>query len=107
MWATAIQADLEPLSGPRVFGYARWRMDWVKVSSEFAQDRRTLGLASVHDVVNSIDDAGSTRPGLLPTQVQARKNKPAAGGFVLESLISIPGLMCSKVFFQIEVMSID
>ncbi len=63
MWATAIQADLEPLSGPRVFGYARWRKDWVNVSSELAQDPRALGLASVHDVVNSIDVAGSTRNG--------------------------------------------
>ncbi len=28
------KADLEPLSGSRVFSYARWRKDWVKVSSE-------------------------------------------------------------------------
>ncbi len=34
-WAT-----IEPLSGPQVFGHARWRKDWVKVSSELAQDRR-------------------------------------------------------------------
>ncbi len=39
-WATTIKADLEPISGPRVFGHARWRQDWVKVSSELAQDRR-------------------------------------------------------------------
>ncbi len=39
-WAATIKADLEPLSGPRVFGHARWRKDWVKVSSELAQDRR-------------------------------------------------------------------
>ncbi len=38
-WATTIKADLEPLSGPRVFGHARWRMDWVKVTCELAQDR--------------------------------------------------------------------
>ncbi len=39
-WATTIKAaDLEPISGPRVFGHARWRKDWVKVSSELAQDR--------------------------------------------------------------------
>ncbi len=31
--ATAF-SDLEPLSGPRVFGHARWRKDWVEVSSE-------------------------------------------------------------------------
>ncbi len=54
-WATAI-------SGPRVFGHAQWGKDWVKVSSEVAQDRRTWK-ASVRDVVNSICDAGSTRPG--------------------------------------------
>ncbi len=56
-WATTTKADLEPISGPRVFGHARWRKDWVKVSSELAQDRRTLG-ASARDVVNSIGDAG-------------------------------------------------
>ncbi len=39
-WATTIKADLEPISGPKVFGHARWRQDWVKVSSELAQDRR-------------------------------------------------------------------
>ncbi len=32
-WATTTKADLEVLSGPRVFGYARWKKDWVKVSS--------------------------------------------------------------------------
>ncbi len=26
-WSTTIKADLEPLSGPRVFGHARWRKD--------------------------------------------------------------------------------
>ncbi len=36
--------------------------DWVKVSSELAQGRRAWS-ASVRDVVNSIGDAGSTRPG--------------------------------------------
>ncbi len=61
-WATTIKADLEPLYGPRVFGHARWRMGWVKVSSDLAQERRTWS-ASVRDVVNSIDDTGSTRPG--------------------------------------------
>ncbi len=38
-WATTIKADLEPISGPRLFGYARRRKDWVGVSSELAQDR--------------------------------------------------------------------
>ncbi len=60
-WATTIKADLEPLSGPRVFGHARWRKDWVKFSSELAQDRRAWS-ASVRGVVNAIGDAGSTRP---------------------------------------------
>ncbi len=38
-WATTIKAGLEPISGPRVSGYARWRKDWVKVASELALDR--------------------------------------------------------------------
>ncbi len=29
---TTITADLEPLSRARVFGYARWRKGWMKVS---------------------------------------------------------------------------
>ncbi len=37
-WATTIKADLEPISGPRVFGHARWRKDWVKVSCELAKE---------------------------------------------------------------------
>ncbi len=60
-WATTIKADLEPLSGPRVFGHARWRKDWVKVSSELAHNRRAWS-AAVRDVVNAIGDADSTRP---------------------------------------------
>ncbi len=72
-WATTIKADLEPISGPRVFGHARWRKDWVKVSSELAQDRRAWS-SSVRDVVNAIGDAGSTRPGRMPRQCkQVRK----------------------------------
>ncbi len=50
-WAIKIKANLESLSGPRVFVHARWRKNWVNVSSELAQDRRY--------VVNSIGDAGS------------------------------------------------
>ncbi len=38
--ATTFKADLEPLSGPRVFGHVRWRKGWVNVSSELAQGRR-------------------------------------------------------------------
>ncbi len=55
-YATTIKADLVPLSGPWVLGHARWRNDWVNVSSEHAQDRRA-GSASVRDVVNSIGNA--------------------------------------------------
>ncbi len=44
-----------------LFGHVRWRKDWVKVSSELAQDRRAWS-ASVRDMVNAIGDAGSTRP---------------------------------------------
>ncbi len=36
--------------------------DWVKVSSKLAQDRRARSVC-VRDVVSSIGDAGSTRPG--------------------------------------------
>ncbi len=53
-WTTTIKANLEPLSGPRVFDHARWRKDWVKVSSELTQDRLAWSA--------SIGDAGSTRP---------------------------------------------
>ncbi len=55
-WATTIKADLEPISGPRVFGHARWRKDWVNASSTLARDRRAWS-ASVRDVVNAIGDA--------------------------------------------------
>ncbi len=55
MWITTIKADLEPLSGPRVIGYVRWRTSWV-------QDPRAWS-ASIRDVINFIGDAGSTRPG--------------------------------------------
>ncbi len=61
-WATTIKADLEPISGPRVFGHAQWRKDWVKKYSELAQDRRAWS-ASVRDVVSSTGNVGSTRPG--------------------------------------------
>ncbi len=29
--------------GPRAFGYARWRKDWVKVSGELAHERQAWG----------------------------------------------------------------
>ncbi len=46
---------MQPLSGPRVFG---WKNDWVKITNELAQERRAWG-ASIRDVVNSIGDTGS------------------------------------------------
>ncbi len=61
-WATTTKADLEPISGPRVYGHARWRKDCVKVYSKLAQDRRAWN-ATVRDMVNAIGHAGSTRPG--------------------------------------------
>ncbi len=56
-----IKADLEALTRHRVFGYARWRKVWVKISSELAQDRRDWGV-STRNVVNSIGDASPARP---------------------------------------------
>ncbi len=53
-----MKADLEPLPGPRVFGYyARWRKDWEKLFRELAQ--------GVRDVANLIRDAGSTQEHLI------------------------------------------
>ncbi len=56
---TTVKADLEPHSGRRVFGHARWRKDWVKISSELARDRQ-LWNASVQEVMSSRCDASST-----------------------------------------------
>ncbi len=72
MWTTTLKADLEPLSGPLAFGYARWRKGRVKVSSELARDRWAWD-ASVRNLVNSIDDVGSTHLGWMPPQVQVGK----------------------------------
>ncbi len=47
------QGRLASLLGPRVFGNARWKKDWVKVSKEFAQARRACG-DSVRDLVSPI-----------------------------------------------------
>ncbi len=52
-WAITIKADLEPLSGPRISGYVRWREDWVKVSSEVTQDCRPWGANSIGDVCST------------------------------------------------------
>ncbi len=59
-WAIKLQEDLEPLSRPRIFGYALWRKEWVKVSSELVQDCRFWGPSYWG---NLIDNAGFTRPG--------------------------------------------
>ncbi len=37
-------------------------LDWVKAASELTQDQRAWS-ASVRNVVNSLGDVGSTRPG--------------------------------------------
>ncbi len=47
---TTLKEDMEPLFGPRVFDRARWRKDWMKVSSELAQDRQAWS-TSIRDVV--------------------------------------------------------
>ncbi len=72
--ATTVKADLEPLSWLRISGHVRWRKDWVKLSSELAQDRRPWS-SSFRDVVNLIGDASSARSGWMPTQVQVSKLK--------------------------------
>ncbi len=50
-----LEADLEPLSVLRAFGYAR---------------RKKVLDACVCDVVNEIGDTGSTRSGLMPPRKQ-------------------------------------
>ncbi len=61
-WRPAEDEGNHNYDGTRVFGYTQWRKGWVKVSSELAQGRRALG-TFIRDVVSSIGDAGSTRPG--------------------------------------------
>ncbi len=56
---TTVRADLEPHSGRRVFGHARWRKDWVKISSELVRDRQPWN-ASVQEVMYSLCDDSST-----------------------------------------------
>ncbi len=50
-----LNEDLEALPGPRGFGYAQSRQDWVKITSEIAQGRLVWG-ASIRHVVTSIRD---------------------------------------------------
>ncbi len=64
-WALTDMAHLELLSGQRVFGYALWRQDWVKVSSYLTHGRRAYG-ASIRDVIDSINYAGSPHPRRRP-----------------------------------------
>ncbi len=74
-WVTTIKADLEPLSGPRVFGYARWRKDWVKVSRELVQDRRTWGV--------SVRGGNSACPRLIPLFMLDRWRLKLAGKWII------------------------
>ncbi len=70
-WATTLKEDLEPPSGPRVFGFARWRKDWAKITSEFVQYRRAWGV-SIRDVVTSTDNTDSTHPHLNDTTITSK-----------------------------------
>ncbi len=57
---TTLKEGLELLPGPWILGCAWWRKDWVKLSSEPAQDRRAW-VASNPDVVNFTGEAGLTQ----------------------------------------------
>ncbi len=41
--ATRFKEDLEPLPGPQVFGYTRWRGDWVKSHKAVVHELPQLG----------------------------------------------------------------
>ncbi len=58
-WATTVKVGLEPSPDRKS---SATHDDWVKASSELMQEHRALS-ASIRDVVSSIGDAGSTRPG--------------------------------------------
>ncbi len=77
-----MKAYLEPLSGPRVFGYAPGRKDRLKVSSELAQDRRAWS-SSVLDVVNPI---GGAQPAPSECQRKYKKTAYAEVSFCLNEL---------------------
>ncbi len=62
--ATTLKEDMKPLPRLRVFGFARWRKDWAKISNELTQERRIWGVRFRH-VDNLIGDAGSTHPVLF------------------------------------------
>ena len=68
-WASTIKDDLAALSGPQVVGIRRWNRDWLAVSCDLAQDQRTWA-AVTRDAVFALEEAGSTRPGKKPIQVQ-------------------------------------
>ncbi len=61
-WTTTLTEPVEPLPGLLVFGCARKRKDWVKVSSELAQDHQAW-TTSIRFAVSSFNGAGSIRPG--------------------------------------------
>ncbi len=41
--ASRLKKDLEPLPGPQVFGYKRWRGDWVKSHKTVVHELPQLG----------------------------------------------------------------
>ena len=61
-WASTIKDDLAALSGPQVVGFRRWNRDWLAISCDLAQDRRTWAVM-IQDAVLAREEAGSTRPG--------------------------------------------
>ena len=68
-WASTIKDDIAALSGPQVVGLRRWNRDWLAISCDLAQDRRTWA-AMVRDAVLAQEEAGSTRPGWKLIQVK-------------------------------------
>ena len=72
MWASTIKDDVAALSSPRVVCLRRWNRDWLEISCDLAQDRRTWAVM-VWDAVLAREEASSTRPGWKPIQVQINK----------------------------------
>ncbi len=58
-FATTIKADLEPISGPRIFGHARWRKEWVNVSRAAKPGVPPSETCSTHPPVNA--DANTSK----------------------------------------------
>ena len=51
-WAGVIKDDLAVLSGPKVVGLRVWNRDWLAISCDLAQDRRTWA-SMVRDAVRA------------------------------------------------------